>query len=180
MPFNILMTHCLVDKTSWNDGPDSPKISFGPQSGEKIFFFSIDAKKAEDSRYRFREHYNLVNKNICDLIIYYVNFECETRFLIFTEIKGKDLEHAHKQLETTYSAVITHPDFKDFCDSGCNARVNVVLLTVSERIQPSNLDSKLKKWKRKIKASPKYKGQNPEIMDIHPKSFETTIRQLAS
>ena len=179
MPFNLLMTHCLVNGTSWNDSSTSPKISFEPKSNEKIFFFSIDVDKEVDPRYQFRKHYNLVNENICDLIIYYINFKEGRRLLLFTEIKGKDLNHAHKQLETTYNAVINHGDFDDFCKSGCSARVSVGLFAVSDRIQTSNLNSIHKKWKRCIKQSSKYKGSTPEIIDIHPKNFEAAIRQLA-
>ena len=56
MPFNILMTHCLENKTSWNDSSKSPFISIKPENNEKILFFSIDSDSETEHKYKFRKH----------------------------------------------------------------------------------------------------------------------------
>lgn len=176
MPFNILMTHCLENKTSWNDSPKSPSISIKPENNEKILFFSIDSDSETEHKYKFRKHYGLIGKNICDLIIYYVDFDRDIRRFIFTEIKGKELDHAHTQLETTCSAVINHPDFKTFCEIGCNKMVDIWLLTVSDSVKPSVMNSKVKKSKRNVAHNVQYGGQLPQIKDIKPSDFDRVIR----
>jgi len=167
------MTSCLHDGTSWNDSPQSPKISIQPKNNEKIFFFSIDTSNSQDSKYAFRQHYNLVGKLICDLIIYYVDFNRDIRRIVFTETKGNDLKHARAQLESTYTAVRDHGDYRNFCDSKCDTKIEVRLLCVSDKANNTLINSKGKRDKRAIK---KKTGGNLRINEVKPKDFDTYLR----
>lgn len=150
MPFNMLVTSCYLQGTSYKDSdPHSPKISLklANNSKERVLFFVIDEKSNPKSK--FREFFGMEEpgEKICDLLVYYSNDDNGENSLIITETKGSDFDSAADQIINTFKKL--HSDLK-FCNNNYCKKLKLKACCVSNRGKIVGMDDKKKKAKDKV------------------------------
>lgn len=99
MPFNLLLLTCLIPGTSFTDSGVSVNVK--PASGEIVLFFTIDT--TSNPNCKMREKLELLDKTVCDLLVFY--HKDEEIVLCLVELKsGSKAEHATEQITNTYDA----------------------------------------------------------------------------
>ncbi|WP_148705698.1 hypothetical protein [Methanosarcina siciliae] len=173
MPFNMLVTSCYVQGTSFKDkDPNSPKVSIQlkDSNSEKILFFVIDDENNPKSK--FREFFNMKGsgEKICDLLVYYSNDSNGQDSLIVAETKGTDFERAANQIINTYQKLISNTGF---CSNGYCKKLNLKVCCISNRGRIVGIDDKKKKAKDKVIKTTKLNKKDCDF--IEPTRFYSFI-----
>lgn len=99
MPFNTLLLTSLSFDTGFEqkgEGKDS-RVSMEPLKDERVLFFIIDSDIV-------RQNLNIQGE-VCDCLVFYARRGEEKKVLCLVESKGKDLEHAVKQIINTHQCL---------------------------------------------------------------------------
>lgn len=145
MPFNMLVTSCYVQGTSFKDiDPKSPKLSFTlkDSNSERAMFFLIDDENNPKSKFREFFNMNEPGEKICDLLVYYSDDATGKNSLIITETKGTDFEGAANQIINTYNKLKLN---NGFCKNGYCKDLNLKACCVSNRAKKVGVNNKKKK-----------------------------------
>lgn len=150
MPFNMLVTSCYIQETSFKDkGPDSPSISIRLKNPnfERLIFFVIDENSNPKSQFRRFFNMSESGENICDLLIYYTDYNTGENSLTITESKGTDFDKAADQIINTYSKLKSK---KEFCNNDYCKGLILKACCVSKRAKIVGMDDKKKKAQKKV------------------------------
>ncbi len=150
MPFNMLVTSCYIQETSFKDkGADSPNISIRLKSpnSERLIFFVIDENNNPKSQFRQFFNMNGSGENICDLLIYYTDNGIGENSLTITESKGTDFDKAADQIINTFNKLKSK---KEFCNNSYCKGLILKACCVSKRAKVVGMDDKKKRAEKKV------------------------------
>ena len=146
MPFNLLVTSCFHQGTTFKDENDSPRIVLNVDSNrEKIILFRIDEDGHMNTPFRIAYNMNDDGDKICDLLVYYKNLSSGEHFLVLTETKGKKFDDAANQIINTYKKMGLNNSLrhKKYCED-----IDIRVCCVSKRLNKyTNTDAKQAKGK---------------------------------
>ncbi|QDU39461.1 hypothetical protein Mal4_38060 [Maioricimonas rarisocia] len=95
--FNRLLLDCLVPgTTSVNERKTRTMLTFKPAAGETILVFRVDSDEG-------KKLFELEDSLVADALLAVFRQGAQP-ILFFVELKGSDVEHAEKQLESTIAA----------------------------------------------------------------------------
>jgi len=85
MPFNILVSTCLLEDTRYEE--NDVEVFINREKGERIIFFAIDNKPNKASGIRNFCYIKHESNRICDLLVYYNNDNLMYDILCLVELK---------------------------------------------------------------------------------------------
>ncbi len=102
MGLDYLLCRCLVlDKSSYVDQGTGRGVQMDRRPGELILVCAPDEKPVREET---RRHFEV--QNFCDVIIFYLSAALKCPTILLVELKGKDMDHAIKQLEAVITGIL--------------------------------------------------------------------------